>query len=302
MGMDVLRSCYSANMKLWQDRDELTPVRWFFCKPDAETFEPMSSFRSLKTWSRDSDREGMVGEVQEYRPYDTGSNPLGYEGVRHCGSELAMREGGKSGLNPIITTLASGNAACCRTPPRKRVCLVGPLGEVTLLIPLAMKVTIVNRGVCPLFPAIPLFAPFSGNTPYNDPVDPGFGNFCTGNKCYWMWATGTALVYDDPDRSYETAVAIGLRANGDELPPGCAASGCSGLFLYWKIVSINKHTGTRGVSYQSCGGVSSALEVEVDPLRIVVRPLGEDGVFTVCVTDVGGNLATATHFVFEEWP
>lgn len=288
-------------MKLWQDRDEETPVRWFFTKPGAKLFEPVSSFRSIKTWARETDRVGMVGEVTEFKPWSDGANTLGYEGVRHCGSDLAMQEGGLSGRDPVIVTSSTGDSPCCKTPPRKQVCIIGPQGEVPLSIPLALKVTIVNRGVCPMFPALPLFAPFSGHTPFNDPVDPGFGNFCTAGTCYWMWATGTQLMYADAFGEFYTTVALGLNANGVDLPTGCSGGGCSAPFLYWKIVFVNLTTGTRSVQFQSCTSGDLVESLQVDPFKLVLRRLVDGGVTFVCQYSSAGNPLTATHFVFEEF-
>jgi hypothetical protein len=58
MGMDLLRSCYTASMRFFSDSDMTIPIRWFFCDPGAQVFPTHHRFCS-SNW--DSDRFGREG-------------------------------------------------------------------------------------------------------------------------------------------------------------------------------------------------------------------------------------------------
>lgn len=117
--MDMIRTARRTRMRLWQNDERTTPVRWFRAAPGARVFEGSSRLR-CSDWFMQQTWSG-VGEVYpRVTGYDKGVNTLGYLGLDHCGPVEAMRDGGVVGVTPPITTRADGWSDCCGGPPFAR--------------------------------------------------------------------------------------------------------------------------------------------------------------------------------------
>lgn len=96
--MDLLRSCYSTDARLFRDSDVTTPITWYFV-PEDRPFLPFPTCVSSRNW--DDDRtdwpEGKsnppggsgteVGEVLGApRRWRNGSDPIQYPGTRPLGT------------------------------------------------------------------------------------------------------------------------------------------------------------------------------------------------------------------------
>jgi hypothetical protein len=298
MGMDVLRSCYKTSMKLWKDREELTPVRWFFCKAGAKVFEPVSSFRSLKTWDRESDRAGMVGEKLGVTPYDKGANPVGYEGLRHCGSDLSVQEGGVSGRDPVIVTTGTGDAACCQTPPTVGVCLPGSVQPFRPRLPVTMLATIVDRGSCSRFAGAQFLMLFLGTGPTDDLSTPGEGPVFAGADCRWHYLSAKTVYSDGPVFQEWMVLGVSLAAQGPGQPEGCPEENCRLPQVYWKVCQLNKLTGITTVEERTVQTYDPViLPTEDPPQFFLTDSLSPPSVFGC---QLGGVVpATATWIRFQ---
>lgn len=106
MAMDLLRSCYETEMRMYRDSDVSFPVRWFFVDDDAKNFPEHTLFGS-GNWASDRNDWPGPGEVlgaprtwvdgapipfldgQKYAgPLDGFMRGVAYPGVPLHGSEL----------------------------------------------------------------------------------------------------------------------------------------------------------------------------------------------------------------------
>lgn len=263
--MDLLRSAYTARMKLWHDRPELTPVRWFRCEAGAKLFEPMCSFRSLKTWARETDRTGMVGEVQEFRPWNNGANPLVYEGVQHCGTDQAMAEGGRSTRDPVIVTDSSGWATCCSGdgPENlpKEVCILWPEGNLEASIP--------KTGIMTM-PSIPWVGQFllSAYTPWDSgETAPWYVGVPFADPCWWVFLTPATAWGENDFFVFQIRIGIALRGRGEARPPNCALDGCGPPLIYIERGATSKATGVYAASQIEYSGLVELVAFQQTPFQ-----------------------------------
>jgi hypothetical protein len=277
-------------MKLWKDRDELTPVRWFFTKPGAKVFEPMSSFRSLKTWDRGSDRTGKVGEKLGVTPYDKGGNSLDYEGLRHCGSDLAMQEGGASTRDPVIVTGS--------TMP---VCLTAQVGTFSTRIPPNLIATIVGPTLCPIYNGVQLPLTFLGQTPVVDLSTPGDGDVFTGFSCAWAWLSPKLLVKEEFVNNHYMVLGVALSASGEGVPEGCPIENCRNPRVYWKVIYKHNVTGVETVAIRFETNFDPIVSGQVEPLTIVLSDAVVPGSVFQCILG-GSNPLTRTVLVLTRAP
>lgn len=111
MGMDLLRACYTTEMRFWIDRPDTVPVRWFWCDEDAEIFPGYHRFASGNWATKYGNWEGP-GEVQEApRPFDPGVNP-GLDGHKFCGPQSSFIHGSPWPGKPLHAN-AEGLCPCC---------------------------------------------------------------------------------------------------------------------------------------------------------------------------------------------
>lgn len=111
MQMDLLRSCYTTEMRFWKDRPDTVPVRWFWCDEEAEIFPGHHRFASGVWAAKYGPWEGP-GEVEEApRPFDPGVNP-GLDGHKFCGPKSSYAEGSPWPGKPLLAN-AAGLCPCC---------------------------------------------------------------------------------------------------------------------------------------------------------------------------------------------
>jgi len=288
--MDVLRSCYKTSMKLWKDRDTLTPVRWFFCEPGAKVFERLCSFRSLKTWDRVSDRTGMVGEKNGVTPYDKGANPLIYEGVNHCGTDLAMAEGGLSSRDPEIVTDSNGWATCCSGDGPlnlpKEVCILWPEGNLEAAIP--------TTGIMTM-PSIPWVAQFHliAYTPWDSgETAPWYVGVPFNFPCWWIFSTLPTAWAEDANWIYQIRIGIGLRGRGVARPPNCELDTCGPPLIYIERGATSKATGIYAASQIEYSGLIALTAFQQSPFQAAfVTTQPEPAIFPpLTVITMSGNV------------
>lgn len=113
----MMRSSYHNRVKLWQDKQNLTPGRWIRLADDAPFLPFEHPWGSRKTWDRDFVRgPDDCGEV-DYSEWNNGARPEGWVPSLHiCGREGAVREGGLSLVDDPIPLDAGGVNECCFVP------------------------------------------------------------------------------------------------------------------------------------------------------------------------------------------
>lgn len=120
--MDFIRRTYKTRMKLSNNSDVLTPVRWFRAAPGAKLF-PRPHFFSSIDWDglKASDPEsrawtGLGEQDGEPRTFWTGSNVNAVPGTNFCGAPELFLRGRTVGVDPTWVTDANGLSACCLLP------------------------------------------------------------------------------------------------------------------------------------------------------------------------------------------
>jgi hypothetical protein len=116
--MDYVRSCYSSNMRLYNDRPEiLTPGQWYFCKPGAKLIPYTHAFCS-REWDdyRIKGDDPLIGEVGPRGPYTDGVAPDRLDGLHWCGDAEVWRIGVQFGADPL-PRWPDGVPICCDTGP-----------------------------------------------------------------------------------------------------------------------------------------------------------------------------------------
>ncbi len=96
MWVDLLRSCYRTTIRPFFDSEIEVPIIWFFAEPGAKYLGFWNRFSSLN-WEPDhTEVNPGVGEQNPRpRPYRKGSLPfpIGFEGLRFCGTQKMFEEG-----------------------------------------------------------------------------------------------------------------------------------------------------------------------------------------------------------------
>lgn len=295
--MDMIRVAYTTRMRLWADSDDLVEVRWFRAKDGARPFDGPSLLRSNFTWGKFYSKDPKMGEIdREDFGYDKGANPLMYDGRHRCGREQALRTGGVHGVDPPLDTDDNGNLPCCQTPPVTQVCIPFDAAPNQLLLPDTMRLRVIDRGLCFLFGDVDVPIVRAGYTPYNDPTDPGAGNFCTGGSCWAMWATDDVTRPGEIGAEYILRVAVGFWARGSDAPPGCNGAECNEPFFYCKMVRRDTVTGARSILLQSCATMADIESFSPAPLRLEWVRDQSIGVPGYCLLGGGAGPSSATLF------
>ena len=109
--MDLLRSCYTTEMRFWQDRPDSVPVRWFWADEDAQVFPGYHRFAS-GNWATPYGKWEGPGEVQDApREWNDGANP-GLSGQKFCGPQSSYEHGSPWPGKPLHAN-AEGLCPCC---------------------------------------------------------------------------------------------------------------------------------------------------------------------------------------------
>jgi len=93
MAVDVLRNCYTVDMRLHRDSDKRTRVRWYFCDEGALRLPFYTVFGSRNYTDRPSGHLSHLGEVQGTRRYYDGKNIGKFRGKCWVGSPRQFAEG-----------------------------------------------------------------------------------------------------------------------------------------------------------------------------------------------------------------
>jgi hypothetical protein len=115
MVMDMLRSGYVCNMRLWDDPAIITRVRWFRAAKMAKPFPQWHRFASLN-WEDPKANTGLGEQYPGSRPWNNGVNSLGYLGQNFCGTVQAFQQGGRAGIDPPLPLDVRGVCADCIMP------------------------------------------------------------------------------------------------------------------------------------------------------------------------------------------
>lgn len=113
MVMDYVRHCYESEMWFWDDPPVRVRVRWFKADGSAEVCPHPHAYWSRKTYDREHENSGPGEELNSWSHFDKGENPLGYRGVRFCGSPEAFQDGGKYSRDKQILCDEDGFNTCC---------------------------------------------------------------------------------------------------------------------------------------------------------------------------------------------
>lgn len=124
MAMDVIRSAYRCEMRMYEDSDVLTKVRWYRCAPSARFFPGYHRFASAN-WAHDKEAMYGPGEVSPFpRPYSKLAGPEGVDGTHYCGPLRAFMSGARM-TDPSLTVSALGVPLCCLEAEPQGVVLDG---------------------------------------------------------------------------------------------------------------------------------------------------------------------------------
>ncbi len=125
--MDLIRSCYASEMRLFNDRpDVTTPGQWYFCPAGAKWVPYLDSFVS-QTWDDQKlTPDPVVGEVRGRGAWRRGDPPPRFAGLNTCGSAVAWLNGVTYAERGLPTVDAEGYPTCCRLlpPPPADFCLL----------------------------------------------------------------------------------------------------------------------------------------------------------------------------------
>jgi hypothetical protein len=114
--MDILRSCYRSQMRLFNDRpDVLTWGRWHRCPPGADVAPPSVFFS--RQWERSDEYDQELGEVYTPRPaYYSGRSDPRLTGLHYCGAS-AWIVGIPYADRPGLVLDSTGMPTCCQAFP-----------------------------------------------------------------------------------------------------------------------------------------------------------------------------------------
>lgn len=115
MAMDMLRSCYSTNMRFFSDQPTTqTKVLWYFVD-DFTPFFPYRTVFNSANWDNDKGIHHPLGEVRgASRPWRSGMPPGLYTGDHFCGTPAMFMQGVPVPI-PVIR-LNNGQPVCCGGP------------------------------------------------------------------------------------------------------------------------------------------------------------------------------------------
>lgn len=103
-------------MRLWQDSEEEVEGVWFRSPAGAKFAPGPHPWASTRTWyNHEYVGPGQVGETERIAYYK-GNPPAPYTGKEHCGSDEAIKHGGRHLSDPVIETNEIGAATCCKLP------------------------------------------------------------------------------------------------------------------------------------------------------------------------------------------
>jgi len=114
--MDLLRRCYTTEMRFFKDNPLEIKVRWYWCADQAEIFPFHTRFGSGNWASERFDWPGPGEVLGAARPWNDGHFIDGMLGDHHCGPDTTYREGGIYPGVPL-NGLPDGRCACCAPVP-----------------------------------------------------------------------------------------------------------------------------------------------------------------------------------------
>lgn len=300
--MDVIRVCYKTEMKLWKDRPEAIPVRWFRADPKAKIFDKMCSFRSNFTWQKFEEQfSASMGELSRDYTYDKGANPLKYKGDKHCGRDLAMQFGGVSGVDPEIHTDSSGLSPCCGIPPPIFACILSGTEHVELILPDVLQLRLISQaGSCVDWDGMTWELQRQEGVGFFMDNDPNDTHYEPETICTIWWTTGFFLSATYPDgRTDWAGWGLGLYNAGDDRPPECVAE-CTVPHLWYRTFTLN--AGGSIIFQQTWSTVAMTIKtVTAEPFNLTMWSHGPnvDAITVFCVFSQGmWTVDQATLFEF----
>jgi hypothetical protein len=117
MAVDLLRSCYSADVRFEEGKSQTSRVTWFFVD-DSTAFLPVSCAYSSLNWVDDQDKPDdgeSVGEIQGTRKYSKGEAPTWATGQQYCGTADQWAGNYVYGQGEMIFN-QDGSPVCCGAP------------------------------------------------------------------------------------------------------------------------------------------------------------------------------------------
>jgi hypothetical protein len=118
-GVDMLRSCYTADVRFFRDDPRTTKIVWSFCD-DQSNVLPFETFLYSRNWDdNQSAPEGVLGEVLGgSRPWRDGTPPYPVAaGAGVCGTAEQFKDGESVPPDPPPPVNVFGGPSCCPIPP-----------------------------------------------------------------------------------------------------------------------------------------------------------------------------------------
>lgn len=297
--MDLVRHCYKTKMRLWRDSDVLTPVYWHRARPEAKLFDQMSGFRSSYTWTRHDRINPKVGEInKDDHEYYKGQNPAMYKGLKHCGSDLAMRRGGVHGTDKEILTGQYGKNPCCGDIPPPNSCIPTPTGSVDVTVPATIRLRLLNNGNCPGYAGMEFPMTFRGRAGFTVDGDPVPQTYMPFSTCAYWYASAFTFVTDLVGfTTGYVAWGVGFLDHWPDGPVDCELLTCAKPYLWWKEWILNEFGDIQYQQERSTGNPEVVL-VEADPFRLQLRrEVNVDSALVVC--QLGNDPPTDESTIFD---
>lgn len=222
MVMDLLRSCYTTEMRFFNDNPLAIKVQWYFARPLAMPFPEPHLFGS-GNWASDRFFWPGPGEVLgAARPYSDGSIGNWFEGQRFAGPLKGFTEGTEY---PGVPLNASETGGCCACDFRD--CSCGQIVDAAAWRNV-MRVTIEELiGAGPLCPfsvgQVLIFTRTPGSYTW---VGPSFTTVNPVGPQLWTWTMG--------------CYGGGSEPNGPTLDLAGVTAGFPGAF--WDMVTQDPRT------------------------------------------------------------
>lgn len=113
--MDLVRSCYLTDMRLWGPDQPPVPVQWMWAPKGAALYSGPTPFRSVP-WLWEKESRGPFDYLGVQGAYSKGKDTVGYPGDMVHGPDEAWQNGGTLGVTPPLLTLEDGALPECEPP------------------------------------------------------------------------------------------------------------------------------------------------------------------------------------------
>jgi hypothetical protein len=122
--MDLLRSCYGSQMRMYADRpDVLVDGQWYWCPVGAKPLPFFHTYGSRIWDPKGFDVPDHVGEIARTIPWTSGASNPRLKGDHFCGSAEVWQDGPLYSERGNLPVDSQGIPLCCGLPPPISDCL-----------------------------------------------------------------------------------------------------------------------------------------------------------------------------------